>query len=197
MTDLRSFVDRVLCLKAEQDTLAGDIREVYAEAKCARLDKTAIGQVVAHLRKRAKDPSGVEFKSIKFEAYLHEYDRGTELALAHAHEDQLPPHDADGVLIEETRSRDKAVEGEAAPASDAVETRAVSEHGNKSTASHVGEGASVLSPPVPPIVASSPFPATIAGDASGFPPGSLEASPLPIDELPDLPAFLDRRARAA
>ena len=51
---LRSFIDRVLRLKEEQDALADDIREVYAEAKGEGFDKTALGEVVSYLRKIEK-----------------------------------------------------------------------------------------------------------------------------------------------
>jgi len=86
MTGLRSFIDRVLRLKEEQDALTSDIREVYAEAKSSGFDKTAMGHLVAHLRKREKDPVKLQELSTFFELYLHEYDNGTEVAnIDHAH----------------------------------------------------------------------------------------------------------------
>lgn len=51
-TRVKSFIDRILRLKAEQDAISDDIREVYAEAKGEGLDKTALGQVVGLLRKK-------------------------------------------------------------------------------------------------------------------------------------------------
>ncbi|MDX0530771.1 DUF2312 domain-containing protein [Sinorhizobium medicae] len=51
---IRAFIDRILRLKEEQDTIGEDIRDIYAEAKSMGFDKTAMGNVVAHLRKVAK-----------------------------------------------------------------------------------------------------------------------------------------------
>lgn len=53
---IRSYIDRILRLKAEQDDLAADIREIYAEAKSNGFDKTALGQVVTQIRKEEKNP---------------------------------------------------------------------------------------------------------------------------------------------
>lgn len=54
---LRSYIDRVLRLKAEQDDLGVDIREVYKEAHSAGFDKTILGQVVQRIRKEEKNGS--------------------------------------------------------------------------------------------------------------------------------------------
>ncbi|MDX0517352.1 DUF2312 domain-containing protein [Sinorhizobium medicae] len=50
---IRAFIDHILRLKEEQDTIGEDIRDIYAEAKSMGFD-TAMGNVVAHLRKVAK-----------------------------------------------------------------------------------------------------------------------------------------------
>ncbi|ATU91424.1 DUF2312 domain-containing protein [Phyllobacterium zundukense] len=52
--EIKQFINRVLRLKEEQDTLGEDIREVYAEAKGRGYDKTALGAVVALIRQRVK-----------------------------------------------------------------------------------------------------------------------------------------------
>jgi uncharacterized protein (UPF0335 family) len=85
---LRSFVDRVLRLKEEQDNISADIRDIYAEAKGVGFDKTALGQVVAHLRKVDKiGTSAVEEKQSVFDMYLDAYGRGIGTAFAtHTHE---------------------------------------------------------------------------------------------------------------
>lgn len=85
---LRAMIDRVIRLKQEQDTLAWDIREVYAEAKSSGFDKTMMGKVVAHLRKLEKaGAKSVEEQESLFAIYLDAYNRaGTEVAIAHAHE---------------------------------------------------------------------------------------------------------------
>lgn len=53
-TEIKQVIDRILRLKEEQGTLGEDIREVYAEAKGRGYDKTALGAVVALIRKREK-----------------------------------------------------------------------------------------------------------------------------------------------
>jgi uncharacterized protein (UPF0335 family) len=91
---LRSFVERIERLKAEIDDLNTDVRDVYAEAKSAGFDKTALGQVVAIRRKREKDGEKLETLSALVELYLSEID-GPDLARgvqsrAHTHEDTTP-----------------------------------------------------------------------------------------------------------
>lgn len=85
---LRAFVERILRLKEEQDTLAADIRDVYAEAKGTGFDKTAMGQLVAHLRKVEKvGVSAVEEGQSIFDLYLSTYQRAIGTAVAtHTHE---------------------------------------------------------------------------------------------------------------
>lgn len=83
---LRAFVERIIRLKEEQDTLAADIRDIYAEAKGSGFDKTAMGQVVAHVRKIGKiGVSAVEEKQTVFDLYLNAYERGNGGALSHTH----------------------------------------------------------------------------------------------------------------
>lgn len=75
---LRAFIERILRLKEEQDTLAADIREVYAEAKATGFDKTAMGQLVAHLRKVEKvGVAAVEEGQSVFDTYLDAYRSAT------------------------------------------------------------------------------------------------------------------------
>lgn len=101
-TAVKSFVDRILRLKEEQDTLSADIRDIYAEAKALGYDKTAMGRVVAHLRKIEKHGrDALDEQDAIFETYLSAY-LGTAVAThAHTHE-HLPPHDAEtGEIVEE------------------------------------------------------------------------------------------------
>jgi len=82
---LRSYIDRILRLKVEQDALAADIREVYAEAKADGFDKTVMGEVVAHLRR--VDKRGAETVAERqtiFDSYLHAY-YGAVQPPSHAH----------------------------------------------------------------------------------------------------------------
>jgi uncharacterized protein (UPF0335 family) len=85
---LRAFIERILRLKEEQDTLAADIREVYAEAKGSGFDKTAMGQLVAHLRKVDKvGVAAVEEGQTVFDLYLSAYQRATGTVVAtHTHD---------------------------------------------------------------------------------------------------------------
>lgn len=71
---LRTFVERILRLKEEQQSIAGDIREIYAEAKGNGFDKTALGQIVAYVVKRDKDSAKFEEQSAIFDLYLAAYD---------------------------------------------------------------------------------------------------------------------------
>jgi uncharacterized protein (UPF0335 family) len=111
---VRAFVDRVLRLKEEQDTLAADIRDIYAEAKGMGFDKTAIGQVVAHVRKIGKiGVSAVEEKQTVFDMYMDAYERGvvgTRVAIAHTHEKSNP-----AVAGERTALAAREVDESAAP----------------------------------------------------------------------------------
>ncbi|MDH0368000.1 DUF2312 domain-containing protein [Brucella anthropi] len=85
---LKSFIDRVLRLKEEEDTIKADIREVYAEMKGEGFDKTVAGQLVAHLRKvEKKGRDEVDNANAIFDLYLNEYENGTGLA-THTHEQQ-------------------------------------------------------------------------------------------------------------
>ena len=51
---VKSLIDRVLRLKEEQDTLAEDIREVYAEAARCGYSKTALGMMVRDERQKSQ-----------------------------------------------------------------------------------------------------------------------------------------------
>jgi uncharacterized protein (UPF0335 family) len=72
---IKAFIDRILRLKEEQDTIGEDIRDIYAEAKSMGFDKTAMGNVVAHLRKVAKKGSDtVAEQGAIFDLYLCAYE---------------------------------------------------------------------------------------------------------------------------
>lgn len=98
---LKTFIDRVLRLKEEEDTIKADIREVYAEMKGEGFDKTVAGQLVAHLRKvEKKGRDEVDNANAIFDLYLNEYENGTGLA-THTHEEKSPNNSyADAKLIE-------------------------------------------------------------------------------------------------
>jgi uncharacterized protein (UPF0335 family) len=79
---IRSYVDRILRLKDEEDGLKADIKDIYAEAKSNGFDKTALGDLVTHLRKQAKNPEKQAERSSLFDLYLDAY---TNAPLAHTH----------------------------------------------------------------------------------------------------------------
>lgn len=87
---IKSIIERILRLKEEQDALASDIRDVYAEAKSNGHNKTALGQAVAEIRKRQKDPDRFEELHSMTAVYLAAFYGGTEVADistgAHTHE---------------------------------------------------------------------------------------------------------------
>jgi len=85
---LRSYVERIEKLQAEVDELKADIKEVYAEAKANGYDKTVLGQVVQHRRKRAKNPQNHAEQQELFDLYLN----AVEAPRAHtpAREGQAP-----------------------------------------------------------------------------------------------------------
>lgn len=83
---LRSLTDRILRLKDEQDSIGVDIREVYAEAKSSGFDKTALGRLVTHIRKRDKDSAKVQEDDALFNLYLDTYDAAASRTHAHARE---------------------------------------------------------------------------------------------------------------
>lgn len=75
--EIKQFIDRVLRLKEEQDTLGDDIREVYAEAKGRGYDKTVLGNVVSHLRKLDKvGRDALNEREATFDLYLTAYETG-------------------------------------------------------------------------------------------------------------------------
>lgn len=83
---LRSFVDRILRLKEEQDNLGADVRDVYAEAKAQGYDKTALGALVSELRKKAKDSGKFEEAQSILDLYREAYAR----SLTHTHAPARP-----------------------------------------------------------------------------------------------------------
>lgn len=71
---LASYIDRILRLKEEQDGISADIKDIYAEAKANGYDKTALGLVVSHLRKKQKAPEKVAEQGELFDLYLTAYE---------------------------------------------------------------------------------------------------------------------------
>lgn len=75
---IASYVDRILRLKEEADGIASDIREIYAEARSNGLDKTALGTLVAELRKLAKvGADAIDERDTILDLYRQAYHRGS------------------------------------------------------------------------------------------------------------------------
>src|SRR5690606_5537954 len=83
--ELAAFIDRILRMKAEEDAIKADIREIYAEAKGRGYDKTRLGEVVAHVRKVEKDANGEAEKEAIRDLYLTAYYRAKNKPHAHAY----------------------------------------------------------------------------------------------------------------
>ncbi|RWC77743.1 MAG: DUF2312 domain-containing protein [Mesorhizobium sp.] len=97
---LRAFVDRILRLKEEQDTIGDDIKEVYAELKGVGFDRTAVGALVTELRKKSKDGAAFEERNSILDLYRSAYEEATK-PQAHARArtreniEKFPPHDVE------------------------------------------------------------------------------------------------------
>ncbi|MDO9499002.1 DUF2312 domain-containing protein [Falsiroseomonas sp.] len=63
---LRSVIERVERLEEERKALAGDIRDVFSEAKSAGLDVKTIKQIIAE---RRKEPAEVEEQDALLDLY--------------------------------------------------------------------------------------------------------------------------------
>lgn len=65
---LRSVVERVERLEEERKALAGDIKDIYTEAKSAGFDVKVIRQII---RLRKQEPSEVEEQETLLDIYRH------------------------------------------------------------------------------------------------------------------------------
>lgn len=180
---LRSLIARILRLKEEQDALSADIREVYKEAHSAGFNKTVMGLAVARIRKEGKDGLGRvaeadQLLEIYLEAYRGEVvtETGTVLARAHTRE-ATAHHDPDtGELTDhaETVTTNPRADGETlepgSPSTNPIPSEGPAADGDDEGASHLRSA---------------------GGEQLSHPPAALLAA-----SMPDMPGFLDRRARA-
>lgn len=79
---LRSIVERIERLEEEKRTLAGDIREVYAEAKGHGFDVKTIRRAVKH---RAQDATQREEADALFDLYLRALEQRTATVVPMQH----------------------------------------------------------------------------------------------------------------
>lgn len=140
---LRSLIDRVLRLKAEQDDLSSDVSEVYKEAHSAGFDKNVMRSVVQRLRKEEKNGADRVAESdaiteLYLDAYRGGFDGGAEDG-----EGNHPSHPAEAAQrLPEPRET-------ASDASPRVRARrsTTSEPTSCGSGSEVGEGTAVPSSP--------------------------------------------------
>lgn len=93
MSDLRSYITRVLNVLAEIDDLNADKKEIYREIAGDGFDRTVVSQVVGHIRKKAAKPGKFAEQSALFDLYLTEYEGvGTPVA-THAAREPVPAHE--------------------------------------------------------------------------------------------------------
>lgn len=92
MSELRSFIERILRLREEEDAIKDDVKDVYAELKAAGFDKTVAGKVVAAIRAEKKNSAKVAEMDTLFDLYMAEY-RGT----SESHAGARVQHDAANV----------------------------------------------------------------------------------------------------
>jgi uncharacterized protein (UPF0335 family) len=116
--EIKQFIERVLRLKEEQDTLGEDIREVYAEAKGRGYDKTVLGNVVSHVRKVEKlGRDTLSEREAIFDLYLTAYETGGRApASARAREniEEFPLGATDSKLVEAVAKAVQTKAGQAA-----------------------------------------------------------------------------------
>lgn len=201
---LKSLMDRVLRLKAEQDTLSADIKEIYAEAKSNGFDKTVMGLAVARIRKEQKfGAMEVAETDSLLDLYLHAYNsrqpseassdqtdakravapvqspaNGLPSSPAHTREENAPNHDPITGEIQETETRP-------VPAAPQPELDGAAE----------GEGAVNLTPsaapiPIPPV--DPPSSQGMADEAAEGADSQLGPSAADTSDDLALPAFLNR-----
>ena len=92
MSQLRQTMERILHLLTEIDEIKADVREVYAEAKSAGYDKTALGQAIREIRNRDKqDTAEAQERQAIVSLYLAEFDAPHAGARAIAH--PVPTHE--------------------------------------------------------------------------------------------------------
>ncbi|RWF41612.1 MAG: DUF2312 domain-containing protein [Mesorhizobium sp.] len=120
---LRSFIDRILRLKEEQDTIGDDIKEVYAEMKGCGFDRTAAGALVTELRRKMKDgDAAFEERNSILDLYRTAYEAGAKRPHTHApapareNIEEIPPHDAvTGELLDDQNAPEALVNDEPSP----------------------------------------------------------------------------------
>jgi uncharacterized protein (UPF0335 family) len=109
---IKSFIERIIRLKDEQDAIGEDIKAVYAEAKSLGFDKTGLGDVVTHLRKiEKKGADTIAEKEAIFDIYLSAYQGPQARASARARENIEEFGAETGEIIDrDARRRDRMSE---------------------------------------------------------------------------------------
>jgi uncharacterized protein (UPF0335 family) len=201
---LRSLVDRVLRLKAEQDAMTEDIKEVYAEAKANGFDKAQMGKVVNHLRKIEKSGGmqKIEEEEALFAIYLNAYHEAAQIAvdIPPAKEHARPP--AHSGATHATINSNSADAPSIADAPAVLPPAAGLDAGTVDGPPVDVPASETFDPETGEITDDSDSPASSGAGGVGFAePGEIHSaadrtwqSP-PVPDV-TLPSFLDRRQRA-
>lgn len=175
---LKTIIERILRLHAEEDEIKADRREVYAEAKSHGYDKTALGAAVSIIRKREKDAAGFEERNAIVDLYLSTFD-GSSHVRAYARTREAEQNTSLGSLSAAQNEGAAGANPEQAAPDSATEGRSATPAQGAAFVTHAGAGE------------GGPAPAEPASAADAHKPIELKTSK-PYDPGP-IPAFLDRR----
>ncbi|WP_082546749.1 DUF2312 domain-containing protein [Rhizobium sp. Root483D2] len=194
---IKSFIERIIRLKDEQDAIGEDIKAVYAEAKSLGFDKTGLGDVVTHLRKiEKKGADTIAEKEAIFDIYLSAYQGPQARASARTREN-IEEFDAEtGEIIDRDARRrarmSESMDDTKALSAEAVALGLISEKGHAETvaiadavARKFGNGPLNTRSDAPPASAAAVISSsndTATGEA-GSPVGLPENSPETADDV--------------
>jgi uncharacterized protein (UPF0335 family) len=148
---LRAFIDRILRLKEEQDTIGDDVKEIYAEMKGVGFDRTAAGALVTEIRKKRKNGEAeFEERNTILDLYRAAYEASAQNSHTHASArtreniEEFPPHDPKtGELLEDQASE------KSSQASGRAGAPTIAPATNSKIPDHAGTGADDGQPSIP------------------------------------------------
>ena len=170
---IKAFVERIMRLREESRAIAGDIREVYAEAKGNGIDKTVLGKLVLYVEKRATDGAAMQEQDALFDLYLSAFDGAASHTHVHARED----YDAETGEVLETKSTAARKDVRFSPT---VDGTAGAKGGIVDAPDTPSEPAGTQAPPVDTHSEPAevpPLPSAAAGDRSAILPDAAPVVP--------------------
>lgn len=198
---LKTIIARILRLHAEEDEIKADRREVYAEAKANGYDKTALGAAVATIRKRDKvGEEAIAERDAIVSLYVSAYDSASHTyAYERAHEATEHPA-AQSMPERDPQSGHHGSDSEGGKGGDSPDIKPGSEQGsadepqarNEPGSEEAASGGERVAPLPETRAISSLAKACAIAAAAG---GTQNTAPVRNGEMPDLPAFLDRRPK--